>query len=62
MGSGLVILAALLVFVFIALGVLLEFGQNYSAGRFFATGDMIANAIGVCAGLAAGLPLRSAVS
>lgn len=46
----------------VALGVLLEFGQTLSAGRFFEIGDMAANAVGVCFGVAFGLPLRSAVS
>jgi VanZ family protein len=45
----------------VALGILLEFGQLLSVGRFFEVGDMAADAVGVCLGMAFGLPLRSAV-
>lgn len=41
------------------LGVALEYGQLYSGWRDFEVGDMIADAVGVCIGVAAGLPLRS---
>lgn len=42
-----------------ALGVALEFGQLLSGWRDFEIGDMIADGVGVCFGLAAGIPLRS---
>ena len=46
----------------VALGVFLEFGQLFlSMGRFFELGDMAADAIGVCLGMAFGLPLRNAL-
>jgi VanZ family protein len=41
-----------------ALGVALEFGQLFSGWRDFEIGDMIADAIGVCVGLAAGIQMR----
>ena len=41
------------------LGVALEYGQLYSGWRDFEVGDMIADAVGVCIGVATGLPLRS---
>jgi len=44
--------------VVVALGVLLEFGQNLSVGRYFELGDMAANTFGVCTGFVLGLPLR----
>ena len=46
----------------VALGVTLEYGQLFSVGRFFEIGDMVANAVGVCFGVALGLPLRNLVS
>lgn len=42
-----------------ALGIGLEFGQLYSPGRSFEIADMIADALGICFGLAVGLPLRT---
>ena len=45
----------------IALGVLLEFAQLLSGGRQFEIGDMVADAIGVCLGLAAGIAVRTRV-
>jgi len=42
----------------IALGVGLEYGQLYSGWREFEIGDMVADAIGVCFGLAVGIPMR----
>jgi glycopeptide antibiotics resistance protein len=38
-----------------ALGVALEFGQLVSGWRDFEVGDMIANAMGVCLGVAVGM-------
>lgn len=55
----LLILAAL---GLVALGVLLEFGQMLSAGRFFEIGDMVADTAGVCVGAAFGLPLRGEIA
>lgn len=46
----------------VLLGVLLEFCQTLSVGRFFDPGDMMANTAGVSIGLALGLPLRNATS
>lgn len=43
----------------VALGVALEYAQLYSGLRDFEVGDMIADAIGVCFGVAVGVPLRS---
>lgn len=43
----------------VALGIALEFGQLFSGWRDFEVGDMIADAVGVCFGLASGIPLRS---
>lgn len=43
----------------VALGIALEFGQRLSPGRDFEVGDMVADAGGVCAGLALGLLLRA---
>jgi VanZ family protein len=40
-------------------GVLLEFAQNYSPGRSFEFGDMVADTVGALCGLALGLPLRA---
>jgi VanZ family protein len=45
----------------IALGVLLEFAQLLSGWRQFEVGDMVADAIGVCLGLAAGIAVRTRV-
>jgi VanZ family protein len=41
-----------------ALGIGLEFGQLYSPGRSFEIADIIAEGLGICFGLAVGLPLR----
>jgi VanZ family protein len=41
------------------LGVALEYGQLYSGWRDFEVGDMVADALGVCFGLAVGIPMRS---
>jgi VanZ family protein len=43
------------------LGVGLEFGQLESPGRSFELGDMAADALGVCAGLAAASVFRSRI-
>ena len=43
----------------VVLGVALEFGQLYSGWRNFELGDMVADAVGVCFGLAIGVPIRS---
>jgi VanZ family protein len=43
----------------VALGVALEYVQLYSGWRNFEVGDMIADAIGVCLGMAAGIGARS---
>lgn len=43
----------------VALGVLLEFGQLFSVSRDFEIGDMVADAAGVCVGLALGCGLRA---
>src|SRR5215471_21055403 len=40
------------------LGVGLEFGQLFTGWRDFEVGDMIADAVGVCFGVAAGIPIR----
>ncbi|HEY1240567.1 MAG TPA: VanZ family protein [Bryobacteraceae bacterium] len=40
------------------LGIALEYGQLYSGWRDFEVGDMIADAIGVCGGVLAGLRLH----
>lgn len=42
----------------IPLGVALEFAQRLVPGRSFEVGDMIADAMGVCAGLAVAAALR----
>ena len=42
-----------------ALGVGLEFGQRYAPGRSFEVADMIADGLGICFGLAVGIPLRT---
>ena len=42
----------------LALGVALEYVQRYSGVRDFEVGDMVADAAGVCVGLAAGALLR----
>jgi len=44
----------------VALGIALEFAQLY-VGRDFEIGDMVADAVGVSIGLAAGIPLRKRV-
>lgn len=41
------------------LGVLLEYGQLWSGWRDFEYGDMLADSVGVCFGVAAGIPLRA---
>jgi len=45
----------------IALGVALEFAQFLTGWRDFEIGDMIANAVGVCVGLASGAAVRTRV-
>jgi VanZ family protein len=42
-----------------ALGVGLEFGQRALGWRDFEIGDMVADAVGVCIGIAAAIPLRA---
>jgi VanZ family protein len=42
----------------VAMGVLLEFGQLLSVGRDFEIGDMVADTLGVCAGVGCGCALR----
>jgi VanZ family protein len=44
----------------VALGVALEFGQLFLGWRDFEVADTVADAAGVCCGLAAGIPLRNA--
>lgn len=43
----------------VPLGVALEFAQRLVPGRSFETGDMIANALGVCAGIALAAAFRN---
>ena len=43
----------------VALGIALEYGQLLSGWRDFEIGDMIADGIGVCVGLAVGVQMRS---
>ncbi len=43
----------------VALGVALEYGQLFSGWRDFEVRDMIADGVGVCFGLASGIPMRS---
>ncbi|MBV8846268.1 MAG: VanZ family protein [Bryobacterales bacterium] len=43
----------------VLLGVGLEFGQLFTGWRDFEVGDMIADAVGVCFGLAFAIPIRS---
>ena len=43
----------------VALGVALEYGQLLTGWRDFEYGDMIADAVGVCLGVAAAVPLRA---
>jgi len=43
----------------VALGIALEYGQLYSGWRDFEVGDMVADAAGVCVGLALGIAMRS---
>src|SRR6516225_7188640 len=43
----------------VLLGIGLEFGQLLTGWRDFEVGDMIADAVGVCSGVAAGIPIRS---
>src|ERR1700730_5938629 len=43
----------------VVLGVGLEFVQLYSGWGVFELGDMVAYAVGVCFGLAIGVPIRS---
>ena len=52
---------AILAAALVGLGVLLEFGQLLSPGRDFEIADMVADAAGVCAGIAVGWPLRDRV-
>lgn len=51
-----VLLAALCI---AAMGIGLEFGQLFSPGRSFEIADMIADGLGICFGLAVGIPLRT---
>ena len=44
----------------VLLGIGLEFGQLLTGWRDFEVGDMIADAVGVCSGVGAGIPIRSA--
>jgi VanZ family protein len=44
----------------VLLGIGLEFGQRLTGWRDFEVGDMIADAVGVCSGVAVGIPIRSA--
>lgn len=55
-------LLAIVALGLVALGISLEFGQMLSGSRFLEIGDMAANAVGVCFGVAFGLPLRNALS
>jgi VanZ family protein len=43
----------------VALGIGLEYAQLYSGWRDFEIGDMVADGVGVLAGAAAGIPMRS---
>jgi VanZ family protein len=43
----------------VLLGIALEFGQLFTGWRHFEGGDMVADAVGVCFGVAAGIPIRS---
>lgn len=43
----------------VGLGVVLEYGQLFSGWRDFEFRDMLADAVGVCFGVAAGIPLRA---
>jgi VanZ family protein len=43
----------------VALGIALEYGQLLTGWRDFEYGDMVADAVGVCVGLAAAVPLRA---
>lgn len=54
---GFIIIAALGA---VGLGVALEFGQLSLGWRNFEIRDMIADAVGVCVGVAAGVPMRAA--
>jgi VanZ family protein len=51
--------AAVMLLAAVAMGVGLEFGQLLSPGRQFEIADMLADALGVCFGLAAGTSVRS---
>ena len=43
----------------VLLGIGLEFGQLFTGWRDYEVGDMIADAVGVCFGVAVGIPIRS---
>ena len=43
----------------VLLGIGLEFGQLFTGWRHFEVGDMFADAVGVCFGVAVGIPVRS---
>jgi VanZ family protein len=43
----------------VLLGIALEFGQLFTGWRDFEIGDMLADAVGVCFGVAAAIPVRS---
>ena len=43
----------------VLLGIGLEFGQLFTGWRDFEIGDMLADAVGVCFGVAAAIPVRS---
>lgn len=43
----------------VALGIALEYGQLLTGWRDFEYGDMVADAVGVCLGVAAAVPLRA---
>lgn len=50
-------------FLMIPLGIALEYGQRFLAmGRYFSTGDMIANLIGVVAGIMLGMLFKARLS
>ena len=46
----------------LALGIALEFAQLYTGWRDFEVGDMIADLIGICFGLAVGIAMRPAAN
>lgn len=50
---------ALQVLAVLAMGILIEFGQSYSVGRFSEVADVVANAGGAVCGVAVGILLRT---